>query len=412
MNLLTKIVLYIAMFLLTCTSAYAQTPPPPPEKALLKEDLDQLLDYVNGNYVYLPERKVDITCLRSYYTAQLETVKTHEDAVLLFEYFLDEFHDSHVMLNTNVWQSYRLNSAIYASLKGSRAVITSVWLSGIEGSIENISGAEILKINGTDLSKAIAAFPTHCNDKTDTATREWIINKIISGRYSEPRILTLKLTSGRIITFDLDKVKIRKNKELLTADVKDNIGIITLNNSLGNNILITEFDKALDKLKDTKGLIIDLRNTVDGGNTYVARGIMGHFTTIPKPYQKHSFDEQYNGGPAIQRSWLEYVTPRGGYYSRPIVILVGRWTGSMGEGFTIGMESVANAIVMGTEMERLAGEMAGFPFKHQNFGARLSTARLFHVNGTPREQYIPKNYVQQTTTLTDETLNKALELLK
>lgn len=31
-----------------------------------------------------------------------------------------------------------------------------------------------------------------------------------------------------------------------------------------------EFDKSLDELMDTRGLIIDLRNIVDGGNSYVA----------------------------------------------------------------------------------------------------------------------------------------------
>ncbi len=55
----------------------------------------------------------------------------------------------------------------------------------------------------------------------------------------------------------------------------ENIGIITINNSLGKNTLITEFDKALNSLIATEGLIIDLRNTVSGGNSYVARGIMG-----------------------------------------------------------------------------------------------------------------------------------------
>lgn len=401
---------HILIFLFFVTGLFAQTPPQP-DKAQLKEDLNQLLDYINGYYVYLPERKVDTACLRSYYTAQIETVKTNEDAVLLFEYLLNEFHDPHVMLNTNVWQSYRLNSALYTSLKGNKAVITDVWLSGIEGSTENIIGAEVLQINGTELSKAIAAFPTHCNDKADPATREWIINKVIAGRYSEPRVLTLKLTSGKTITFDLDKVKPRENKELLTTEVKNGIGIITLNNALGNNALIAEFDKALTRLKDTKALIIDLRNTVDGGNTYVARGIMSRFTNTPKPYQKHSFNEQYDNGPAIERSWQEYVTPRGDYYSKPTVALIGRWTGSMGEGLAIGLESVANTTLMGTEMERLAGEMQSFPFKHRNYSARLSTARLFHINGTPREQYVPQQYIQQTTTLTDETLQKAIEFL-
>ena len=134
-----------------------------------------------------------------------------------------------------------------------------------------------MKINGIDFDKAIEQFPTHCNDKSSEKVREWIINKILAGRYNQPRILTLKLANDDTIEFDLDKLKFKQSSELITSTIEDNIGIIRLNNSLGNNSLINEFDKALEKLMNTKGLIIDLRNTVGGGNSYVARGIMGRF---------------------------------------------------------------------------------------------------------------------------------------
>lgn len=114
----------------------------------------------------------------------------------------------------------------------------------------------------------------------------------MAGRYNQPRILTLKLDNKKTVEFDLDKLKIKQPSEFLTSTVKYDIGIITINNSLGNNSLINKFDKALDKLMNTKGLIIDLRNTVDGGNSYVARGIMGRFINEPNPYQKHLTTEQ------------------------------------------------------------------------------------------------------------------------
>ncbi|WP_170062713.1 S41 family peptidase [Polaribacter filamentus] len=219
------------------------------------------------------------------------------------------------------------------------------------------------------------------------------------------------MESKETVEFDLDKLKIKQSSELLTLTVENEIGIITINNSLGNNGLINEFDKALDKLMNTKGLIIDLRNTVDGGNSYVARGIMGRFINEPKPYQKHLTIEQYDGNPILERSWIEYVNPRKEQYKKPVVILVGRWTGSMGEGLVIGFEGIERAEIVGSEMERLAGEMNGFSFKNQNFGYRLSTAKLFHVNGTPREKYVPTNYVKQTTIQKDETLEKGIEII-
>lgn len=56
----------------------------------------------------------------------------------------------------------------------------------------------------------------------------------------------------------------------------------------------------------------------------------------------------------------------------------------------------------------MAGEMNMFSFKNQCLSYRLSTAKLFHVNGNPREDYIPKNYVKQTTIQKTGTFEHAI----
>jgi len=41
----------------------------------------------------------------------------------------------------------------------------------------------------------------------------------------------------------------------------------------------------------------------------------------------------------------------------------------------------------------------------------LSTAKLFHIDGTAREKYVPKNYVTQTQLDSDEVLNYGFKIL-
>ena len=122
--------------------------------------------------------------------------------------------------------------------------------------------------------------------------------------------------------------------------------------------------------------------------------------------------ETSQNNPSIERSWVEYVTPRLEAYEGPVVVLVGRWTGSMGEGLAIGFEGMNRGIVMGTEMRRLAGEVWDFGITNQPFGYKMPTRELSHINGTPREKYIPTRYVRQTTTTKDEMMEKALETLR
>jgi C-terminal processing protease CtpA/Prc len=138
---------------------------------------------------------------------------------------------------------------------------------------------------------------------------------------------------------------------------------------------------------------------------------MSRFIDKELPYQKHQYIESYDNQPEIIRSWLELVSPRGNQYTKPVIILVGRWTGSMGEGIAVGFDGMNRAEIVGTEMKRLAGSDFGFNFNNQTYGYSLILERLYHINGTPREYYVPSNYVTQTTTEKDETLEKGIELI-
>ena len=360
-------------------------------KKEIKEDLNEILIDIKQNYIYLNEKDIDLNCIKEKYTEKIESIKSEEQVVLFFEYLLDELYDSHITLNTHRKSSFRLNSPIYSKTEKGKTIITHVWQNQIENLSENIIGAEILKFNTKEFSKVIDQFPTECSNKKNEMIREWIGNKILAGRYNEPRNLELNLLNGKVIELNLDSLKIKKHDPLLSFSNVDNIGIITINNSLGKNALITEFDKALGSLIDTEGLIIDLRNTVSGGNSYVARGIMGRFIDKDLPYQKHqTVDESWDNQPLVKRSWIEYVSPREMQYKKPVVILVGKWTGSMGEGLAIGFEGINRAEIVGTEMEQLAGAMFNFGLEHQKIGFQLSKEKLYHLNGTPREKYIPK----------------------
>ncbi|MFK8012113.1 MAG: S41 family peptidase, partial [Marinicellaceae bacterium] len=377
----------------------------------IKEDLKGILTNIAQNYVYLDDKGVDLKCIWDNYQNDIPKIKNKVDTVLFFEYLLNEFYDNHLTLRTNTQSSFRLFAPIYTTLINGKPIITQVWQTQFENLNQDIIGAELLKFNGVEINQIIKNFPTQCNDKSNPETKEWIVNKILSGRYNEPRMLTLKLSNKNEIEFDLDKVNLKEEDSLLNSKVINDIGIIRINNSLGNDNLVTEFDQTLNKLSNTKGLVIDLRNTLSGGDSYEARGIMSRFIQEPKPYQKHAFIAKSQNNPDIERSWVEFVTPRLTSYNKPLVVLVGRWTGSMGEGLAIGFEGMKRAEVVGSEMRRLAGEVYDFGLKHQNFGYKLSTVKLFHINGTIREKYIPTHYVKQTTIDKDEVLEKGIVLI-
>jgi C-terminal processing protease CtpA/Prc len=134
--------------------------------------------------------------------------------------------------------------------------------------------------------------------------------------------------------------------------------------------------------------LLDLRDVPSGGDSSVALGIMGRFVHTPLAYQRHRIPNY--GQADVERNWLELVAPRGPFtYDAPVVVLVDHWTGSMGEGMAIGLDAMGRALVVGTPMAHLAGAVSDFTLPRTGIDVAFATEQLYHVNGKPRQDWLP-----------------------
>lgn len=175
-------------------------------------------------------------------------------------------------------------------------------------------------------------------------------------------------------------------RPLLKTMRHGSVGHIRIENKLGNNDLIQAFDKAVEDMSDTSALILDMRNTPSGGNTEVGRSIIGHFVTQTESYQIHeipSLEREFS----VPRRFIEQVKPRKPYYGKPVVVLGGHWTGSMGEGIVIGMDAATDAHIITSNMGDLLGGLSNYNLSSSSARIDLGSETLFHVNGTPREDF-------------------------
>jgi C-terminal processing protease CtpA/Prc len=192
-------------------------------------------------------------------------------------------------------------------------------------------GMVIAKFNQVPVDEAIKKFLPKSVESYDTVMLDYAANLLLAGTHNTKREVTVTL-NGQEHTFRPDQIpnKTEEHQESLIESriLPDHTGYIKINNSLGNTDLIKTFDQALDSLLDSPTLILDLRETPSGGNTIVARAIMGRFTDKELPYQKHIYtaEEKETG---IRRSTLELVSPREKTYTGHLVVLVGWLSGSM-----------------------------------------------------------------------------------
>ena len=175
----------------------------------------------------------------------------------------------------------------------------------------------------------------------------------------------------------------------MTSAFRDGALVVRFNDSLGEDKTIAAFDAAMAKARPGGRVVIDLTDTPSGGDTTVARAVLGWFVDRPRGYQVHNLPSELRET-GIARQWIEQVLPRPGkHHIGPVAVRVGRWTGSMGEGIAIGFDAIG-APVTGSPMAGLRGAVYDERLEHSGLVLKIPAERLYSVSGTPREAFVPR----------------------
>jgi len=366
----------------------------------LQADFDFFWQSISDNYAYLDAKATDWNKVRTVYRPQLAAVQTRAEFISFMERVLEELYDPHISLNTNLPSSPRLvptGDDTWAEWQEGNAIITEVRPGSSAEQAGLRAGMQVLSINRSPVRQAVHSREGQCLRHPDLAADNWALRVLLAGRHNETRRFVVQHGPQPPVAVTLDDTAAERGSvsesdaPLLHEEVlrqNPRIGYIRINNSLGETKLFRQFDAALDKLKDTRGLILDLRDTPSGGNTTVARGLLGRFITQDMFYQKHDSPAEVRAY-GIQQKWVDIVSPRGPCYSRPVVVLADHWTGSMGEGIAIGMDGMKRGTVVGTRMAGLNGAIDSITLPDTGIGVNFPTERLFHINGTLREDFVP-----------------------
>jgi carboxyl-terminal processing protease len=412
-------VLILSLCLFATNGAVAQSPL---TRQQYEADFDFLWQNISDDYAYFDKKATDWNRVREIHRPRIGAVKTQSDLIKIIEAVLEELYDFHTHLNTNTASSPRLvpsGADLWAEWKGPVAVITEVRPGSRAEEAGLRAGMQVLSLNGVAIDEATGQRLGRSLTRVDQDARNWALRALLAGRHNESRRIEVLADHTRRTVLIKDQLSHQQpnNDSLLEfRRLADGIGYIRIHNALGNTELIKEFDAALAALRTTRALILDLRDTPSGGNTTVARGIMGRFIRQEMPYQKHSIpaEERLYG---TKRSWLELVSPRGQFaYTARVVVLVSHWTGSMGEGIAVGMDGIKRATIVGTRMAGLVGATSQITLPHTRIGVNFPTEKLFHVNGTPREDFIPAVYIdllkRKSALAKDPVLDTGLTILR
>ncbi len=171
------------------------------------------------------------------------------------------------------------------------------------------------------------------------------------------------------------------------------------------------FAAALEELRNTEGLILDIRSNPGGSDKYLHQvagrmvnvNEVGHYKETRKP-KTDTYSEL--------KPWN--ISPYGDWqYLKPVIILTSDFSASGSEVFTMTMKRMPHVTVIGTNTNGSLSHMSGFKLKN-GWRVSLSNKRTYSrdmVNyegkGVP-----PDIYIENISLEEDEVLLKALEVLE
>lgn len=345
------------------------------------QDFDELWETLDARYCFFEEKRSDWPQVRKFYRPMALAAQTQEDFADVVRRVLAELYDAHTHLSdpadgTPRWPPYDL----LVEPQGADARIVAVKASSAAEDAALRHGDVIVAVDGRPLAAIARDLLPRCLNGADAVAQAHALNVAVAGRRGLPRKLTL--ASGRTLDLPLKSPVERPDVEWRRLD--GGPGYIAIR-GFGDDKVAQDFARALAELRDAPGLVLDVRDN-GGGDTAVARPIMGRFIKAPKAYATMRRRE----GHGLGAPWTESVEPSGPFtYERPVVVLANHWSGSMAEGFPMGMRAVAGAPIVGTRMMGLGA--AVFPIRLDRTGlqAQYSAEPVYDVTGKPRWQLQP-----------------------
>jgi carboxyl-terminal processing protease len=357
-------------------------------------DAKSIETIVNDNYAYLdrfPEGRMPMTAkLR----AEAEAVTNARELVRYSERALMLLADHHAITGGSTkdsWAVFPSYGDLWVERVGGAYVIEQVRAQSLAEREGIRAGDRLVAVDGKPIAAAVADFWADLGATGGGDRDAYAARVMAAGRRDRQRRLTIQRGSAaprELALPNLYYLQVMDRPVLQFAEEAREF-VIKLNDSLGMDATIAAFDRAMARAGPRQPIVIDLTDTASGGNTVIARAILGWFVDKPAFYQVHNLpaEERRTG---IPRQWVEQVLPRPGKRHRgPVTVRVGRWTGSMGEGLAIGFHAIG-ARVEGSRMAGLLGAIYDYKLERTGQTIKLPTERLCAVDGTPRERFLPK----------------------
>lgn len=332
-------------------------------------------------YPYFKDKGIAWKERKQEYARQLSSVRSDEELHHLIADMLHDLHDGHTALldyPRQVKATPQGMPAMRLVEANGRVLVASVEPGHQAADAGITPGMEIIQVNGQAIEMLIQHRSETITASTSRYARYLSVQYLLQGPLNEP--VSIEFADGRI-----SKLKRKSYTPVIYDDaityrrIGNKIGYLRIPHFREGDRLMQELTSALDSLRDTQALIIDIRGN-PGGYTRVAARMAGRFFRARTLFTTFTRKQYVLGIGLTVPSMTFPVNPNGRWiYLRPIVLLIDPLVFSSAEFFAAGMKDSGRAMLIGQTTAGSSGNPKVFHAGPLTY--RVSTWREYRRNG-------------------------------
>ncbi len=351
-------------------------------------------------YSYFDDKGIDWESVKQRYLDQVAGTQSDYEFFASMSAMVRELEDGHSYIYDYPRQvpSNRGRPRIHIVEAEGKPIVAKVAFGSDAEAQGIVPGLKIVSVDGEPANQRIDFLVPRVHSSTPWHRRSVAVAAMLEGDLDEPVQVELESQDGKVFSLRLLREPFVAEPASITAAVLDgDIGLLTLPSFSASYMglksgddLVKAFDAALEQLRGTKALIIDMRGN-GGGDDRVAQRCAGRFFTSSVAFPGFQMRMVTLGKPWFAPRIGRNVSPRGEWqYSGAIVLLVDEFVISSAEHFVAGMHDSGRATTIGHTTAGSSGnpirlEVSGFKFQVSRWRELRTDGSLIEGQGVPAD---------------------------
>jgi carboxyl-terminal processing protease len=293
--------------------------------------------------------------VRQRYLPLVKAAKDDKDFYSIVDRMTAELHDAHTRFSSpEQWANRKKHQGVSVGFRAGyvegKVVVLDVFPDSNAAHAGIQPGMIVTALDGQPIAERLAeATPKVLPSSTERVTKLRILSNVFAGSLEKPFIASLERANGSSFEVKFARQILSTEPRVTATKLSSGFGYIRFDEF--HPSLVKDFKGAVENLRTTPGLILDLRGNRGGvGATLeaMARLFFDNKTLFERRMSRKQVTASERDGHRTKETQVFVGKSGGQVYSGPVVILVSEYSTSATEVFAAGMQDSGRAKLVGS----------------------------------------------------------------